>query len=122
MVADPELLAAALIVTSLHRSLGGNLDNEAGRQAIASLAALVDEAMGLGPGDTTSIAERLRACRRRRGMTLDQLAAAAGISKTYLWELEADKDGVKRPSADVLSRLSRALGITLSDLMGLAEA
>lgn len=66
-----------------------------------------------------SLAKRLRQERTRVGLTLDQLAERAGISKTYLWELEQDKAGTKKPSADILLRLAQALSITIADLMGL---
>ena len=51
--------------------------------------------------------------------TLDQLAERAGMSKTYLWELENDKEGQKKPSADVILRLSNALSLTIADLLSL---
>jgi transcriptional regulator with XRE-family HTH domain len=68
---------------------------------------------------TVPLAERLRACRKRSGLTLDGLAERAAISKTYLWELEADEAGVKRPSLDIVRRLADALGSTLDDLLDL---
>ena len=52
-------------------------------------------------------------------MTLDQLAKAAGVSKTYVWELEQDTDGTKKPSAELLLKIANALSMTLADLMGL---
>ncbi len=66
-----------------------------------------------------SIAGRLQAGRKRAGLTLDQLAELAGVSKTYLWELENDFEGAKKPSADVLLRIARALSTTIADLLAL---
>jgi transcriptional regulator with XRE-family HTH domain len=66
-----------------------------------------------------SIAERLRKMRESEGFTLDELATKASISKTYLWELERDTAGEKKPSADVLLRLASALSVTISDLLDL---
>lgn len=66
-----------------------------------------------------TLAARIRDRRQKAGLTLDQLAKKAGISKTYLWELENDEAGEKKPSADVLLKLAKALGTTLADLMGL---
>jgi transcriptional regulator with XRE-family HTH domain len=66
-----------------------------------------------------SLATRLRQERKRAGLKLDQLSERAGISKTYLWELENDKEGTKKPSAAVLLRLAEALSLTIADLMGL---
>jgi transcriptional regulator with XRE-family HTH domain len=64
-----------------------------------------------------SLAERLRDARKQAELTLEQLAAEAGISKTYLWELEHDNDGEKRPSADVLLRIANALKTTIAELL-----
>lgn len=66
-----------------------------------------------------SLAEQLRKLRESKGMSLDELALQAKISKTYLWELERDTAGTKKPSADVLMRLSKALSTTLAELLSL---
>ncbi len=52
-------------------------------------------------------------------MTLEQLAVESGISKTYLWELENDEEGQKKPSADILLKIARVLDTTIADLLGL---
>lgn len=65
------------------------------------------------------LADRIRDVRKAAGLTLDQLASAAGVSKTYLWELENDKAGIKKPSAEVLLKIADALATTLSDLLDL---
>jgi transcriptional regulator with XRE-family HTH domain len=64
-----------------------------------------------------TLAERLRQLREQRQLSLDELASKAGISKTYLWELEKDTTGAKKPSADVLLRLAKALSTTIGDLL-----
>lgn len=66
-----------------------------------------------------SLADRIRALRKKAGLSLDALAAKARISKTYLWELEKDEEGAKKPSADVLLRIATALSTTIADLMSL---
>ena len=66
-----------------------------------------------------SLAKRIREERERAGLTLDQLAEKAELSKTYLWELEKDTKGTKKPSADVLLRIAQALSITIADLLAL---
>ena len=66
-----------------------------------------------------SLSQRLRETRKNAGLTLDQLATDAGISKTYLWELEHDDDGQKKPSADVLLKIAEALKTTIAELLGL---
>lgn len=64
-----------------------------------------------------SLAERLRAARKQVGLTLEQLAAAADVSKTYLWELEHDVESLKKPSADVLLKLVDPLRTSIADLL-----
>jgi transcriptional regulator with XRE-family HTH domain len=66
-----------------------------------------------------SLADRIRTLRDEAGLSLDELAAKAGISKTYLWELEKDEAGEKKPSAAVLLRVANALGTTIAELMAL---
>jgi transcriptional regulator with XRE-family HTH domain len=66
-----------------------------------------------------SLAKKIREERKKADLTLDELADKAGLSKTYLWELEQDEDGVKRPSAEVVLRIADALSLTIADLMGL---
>ena len=73
------------------------------------------------PADETekNLASRLRKMRDVKGLSLDEVADAAGISKTYLWELERDIEGRKKPSAAVLMRIAKALSTTLADLLSL---
>jgi transcriptional regulator with XRE-family HTH domain len=66
-----------------------------------------------------SVAQHLRDARKRAGLTLEQLSEAAKVSKTYLWELENDEDGSKKPSADILLKIAEALSVTIGDLIGL---
>lgn len=66
-----------------------------------------------------SLAARIRALREERRLSLDELATRAKVSKTYLWELEKDASGEKKPSADVLLRIASALSTTIADLMSL---
>ncbi len=65
----------------------------------------------------TPLATRIRELRESQNMSLEELATRARISKTYLWELEKDASGVKRPSADILLRIASALGTTIANLM-----
>lgn len=67
-----------------------------------------------------TLANRLRKLREEQKLSLDDVAAKAGISKTYLWELERDTAGTKKPSADVLLRIAKALSTTLAELLALA--
>ncbi|OJF92433.1 helix-turn-helix domain-containing protein [Pararhizobium antarcticum] len=57
---------------------------------------------------------RIRTLRNYRGLTMSQLAKAAGISQPYLSEIEAGK---KTGSVDVLKRIAVALKVDLDDLV-----
>jgi len=65
---------------------------------------------------TTPFGEHLRRLRKDKGMTMEQLAQAARISKSYVWELE--NRPAQRPSAQVLHALAKVLGATVQDLLG----
>jgi transcriptional regulator with XRE-family HTH domain len=60
--------------------------------------------------------EQLRRLRKDKGLTMEGLAQAAGISKSYVWELE--NRPAQRPSAQVLHALATVLGVTVQDLLG----
>lgn len=62
---------------------------------------------------------RIKELRTKKGMTLDQLAQATGSAKSYIWELE-NKDP-PRPSAEKLSAIAEALGVTVDYLFGRDE-
>lgn len=57
------------------------------------------------------LGEKLRTLRKEKGLTLEKLAEAAGLSKSYLWELENRES--QRPSAEKLTALADALGVTV---------
>lgn len=56
---------------------------------------------------------RVRELRADRGLSQEQLAFAAEISTPYVSDVE---NGKRSPGLDVLARLARALGVTLSEL------
>lgn len=58
------------------------------------------------------LGDKIRALRRQKRLTLDELAVEAGMSKSYLWELE-NRDTVK-PSAEKLDKLAKALSMPVS--------
>jgi len=59
--------------------------------------------------------ENLKRLRKEKGLTLEQLAKQAGVSKPYLWQLENEDE--KKPSADILFKISSVLETTIADLM-----
>ena len=65
------------------------------------------------------IGTRLKETRIRQGMDVPDLAERSGLSKAYIWQVEAGRRA--SPSARVLHRLAVALGTTLSDLMDVPQ-
>jgi transcriptional regulator with XRE-family HTH domain len=63
-----------------------------------------------------SVGQKVRELRKRRGLTLDQLANASGSSKSYIWEIE-NKHGKIRPSAQKLQAIAEVLGVTVAFLV-----
>lgn len=59
---------------------------------------------------------RIKELRTEKKMTLDQLADATKSSKSYIWELE--NKNPPRPSAEKLSAIAKALGVTVDYLFG----
>ncbi len=62
-----------------------------------------------------AVGPRLRELRRRRGLTLAELAATTGISESTLSRLES---GGRRPNLELLLPLARAYGVPLDELVG----
>ncbi|MEW6029071.1 MAG: helix-turn-helix domain-containing protein [Chloroflexota bacterium] len=61
----------------------------------------------------------VKAWREFRGLTQQQLADAAGISKPYLSQIETGK---RKGSADILSALAKALQVTLDEVAAREES
>ena len=60
----------------------------------------------------TKLGEKIRLYRTNKGLTLDALAQQAGLSKSYLWELENRES--QRPSAEKLQGIAVVLGVDVS--------
>lgn len=60
------------------------------------------------------LAANLRQERTRLAWSQEELAAEAGISQTYVSQMES---GQRRVSIDILDRLALALGIELAELL-----
>lgn len=58
---------------------------------------------------------RIRVLRKKKGMTLEQLAERVGSSKSYMWEIENKGKSV---SADRLMAIATALNTTTDFLLG----
>jgi transcriptional regulator with XRE-family HTH domain len=61
----------------------------------------------------TTVGSRIRYVRTQRGLTLEQLAEQAEISKSFLWEVEQGSD----ISGERLLRVANVLGASLDYLM-----
>jgi transcriptional regulator with XRE-family HTH domain len=59
---------------------------------------------------------KVRSLRRNANMTLDSLAEATGISKSYLWEIENRKVPIK-PSAEKLAAIAAVFRVTVDYLL-----
>ena len=82
---------------------------------------------GPGPGHGAAVADadlhqaiaeagpRLRQLRAQQDLTLDELSAQTGISKSTLSRLES---GTRRPTLELLLPLARQYGVTLDELVG----
>lgn len=68
--------------------------------------------------DAKAIGRRIKRYREDKSMTAAQLAERAGISRSYVSELENGKGDHKRPSAQVMYKIGKALGISMSELLG----
>ncbi len=62
----------------------------------------------------SSLAGIMGEARRSLGLTLGAAARGAGISKTYLWEIEAGK--AADPSFRVVCRLAESYGLDVADI------
>ncbi len=75
-----------------------------------------------GPGERAAapeapLGEKLRAIRKERGLTIQQVATAAGLSKAFVSQIES---GIANPSLASLKRVGNALGIPLGHLFDAA--
>ena len=69
--------------------------------------------LNTGLGAVGSLGDYLREQRQANRLSLRQLAAAAGVSNPYLSQIER---GLRRPSAEVLQALAKALRISAETL------
>lgn len=59
---------------------------------------------------TSHLGDKIKKLRKRQKLTLDKLAGIAGLSKSYLWELENRES--QSPSAEKLFAIADALGVS----------
>ena len=63
----------------------------------------------------TALGAKIQKLRKKKGLTLEQLAEKSDSSKSYIWELE--NNDVPRPSADKLSKIATQLDVTMEYLI-----
>ncbi|BEV45652.1 XRE family transcriptional regulator [Afipia carboxidovorans] len=64
---------------------------------------------------SSSLGERIRFARQQRGMSLEQLATATGLTKSYLSKVERQ---LAVPSITTALKVSRVFGQTVGQLLG----
>lgn len=67
----------------------------------------------------TVLGTKIRNLRKEKGLSLDQLASQADISKSYLWELE-NRDAAN-PTMDKLAKIAAELNVTTEFFLDSAE-
>jgi XRE family transcriptional regulator of biofilm formation len=70
-----------------------------------------------GEGEILHVGDQIRSRRIESRLSLTALADKAGVSKSYLSNLE-NGGANSRPSGQTLYRIASALGTTMSDLLG----
>jgi transcriptional regulator with XRE-family HTH domain len=63
-----------------------------------------------------SLQTKVRDLRKKAGMTLDALAEATGVSKSYLWEIE-NRQSAPSPSAEKLAAIAGVFSVTVDYLL-----
>ena len=61
-----------------------------------------------------TVGQRINFIRSEQGLTLERLAEQAGVSKSFLWEVEQDRSGI---SGRRLLQVANALGASLDFLL-----
>ena len=68
----------------------------------------------------TTLGDKIRRLRKRKGFTLEKLGELTDSSKSYIWELE--NKNPPRPSADKIAKIAAALGVTADFLVDERES
>ena len=69
--------------------------------------------------DLNTIGQRINYVRTQQGFTLERLAERAGVSKSFIWEVEHDRSGI---SGNRLLQVADALGASVDYLLRGASA
>lgn len=81
------------------------------------LTAAIREEVGALPTGVQTLGQEIAAARTRNRMSLQEVADAAGFTKSHIWELEQGRS--RNPTIGMVCGLSKALGVPF---LRLAEA
>lgn len=62
----------------------------------------------------SSVARQIKALREKRGLSMTQLAASAGLSRAMISFIEHEQ---RNPTLETLLRITRVLEVNLSDIL-----
>lgn len=68
--------------------------------------------------DLSSMGEKIKTARTDKKLTLEALSEKLGISRNFLWEIEA---GRKAPAIQTLNNIAKELNISIDYLFGLSK-
>ena len=68
--------------------------------------------------DMAAFGSRIATLRATHKMTLDQVAAASGMTKSHVWELENGRS--RNPTVRAVWGIASALGVTPAYMLGIA--
>ena len=68
--------------------------------------------------DMSIMGEKIKAARMAKKYTLEKLSEKIGISRNFLWEIEA---GRKAPAIQTLYNISKELNLSIDYMFGLSE-
>ena len=71
--------------------------------------------MGTKPVGAFAIGPRVKALRKLKGMTVEELADGIAVNKAHISRIERN---LKSPSIATMAKLANALGVTIGHLMG----
>lgn len=63
-----------------------------------------------------NIGQRIKKIRESKGIKQVWIARQTGLNRTYLYQLESDI--IKNPSMEALTKIAKALGVSLNELIG----
>lgn len=70
--------------------------------------------------DGESLGKRIKLLRSLRRMSLEEVGAAAGLTKSHVWELEQGRS--RNPTVNAVWGLARALSVSPAAVLGLDDA